>query len=146
MSLKSRQRTKTSQALNGRTISRAYGGQYYELRLVYPDMTRAQFAPISAFLAAQGGRNGIFYVPVPETLSGAPGRVTGNLATFDNDWKLHLITDGATGAVEPPARASGGTLQTSGIRMRCSLMDDVQEIRLGNRGLIRFELDLVERL
>jgi len=146
VSIRARQRTKVSQATSGRIISRAYGGQLFEMTLTYPLMTREQFAPINAFLTAQGGRNEIFYVRVPEDMSGATGQRAGNFALFSNDWKLHLITDTDPLTVIPPARVDGGTLTTSNLCMRCSLARDIQEIRVNQRGLIRYEIDLVERV
>ncbi len=143
---RARHRSKTSQSSSGRIISRSYGGQFFEMTLVYPTMTAEQFAPINAFLAAQKGRNEIFYVRVPANMSGSTGTKVGNFAIFDNDWKLHMITDTDPVAVVPPARQPGGSLITSGLYMRCSMTSDVHEIDINQRGLFRYELDLVERL
>ena len=144
--VKSRQRTKSSTASSGRIISREFGGQYFELTLVYPPMTRAQFSPLNAFVTALGGRNGVFNVTIPDDMSGRAGEYTGNFANFSNDWKLHLLTSDAPATVTPPARLAGGIIITSPVYMRCSLAGDVQQVRLDKTGLVRFELDLVERL
>lgn len=141
----SHQPSKWSRATSGRILSRAHGGQAFRLSLSYAPMTRAQFAPISAFLAGLEGRNSIFNVAIPADMAGESGLHIGNYATYSNDTKLHVITALGPTEVSPPARYPGGTLTTSGIHMRCSLSSDLQEFSLGRSGLIAFKLELTER-
>lgn len=145
VSVRSRQRTRVSQAESGRILSGRYGGQYYEMSLSYNPMTRAQAAPLIAFLQSREGRHGIFYVEVCG-FAEADGLQTANFGNFDDSAKLHMVTDGATSAVTPAARPSSSTLYTDTVYMRSSLSSDVQAIELGRSGLIRLSLDLVERL
>ncbi|WP_417459226.1 hypothetical protein [Kordiimonas sp.] len=140
------QRTKSTQAMSGRILTNAYGGQFFEMTLVYHPMHRKDAGALIAFLQYQRGRSGTFRVPLDQ-LTGQAGLKVGNFAMFDNDSKVHIITQTLPSVqVIPAARQSGGTLLTSGVEMRCSLTRDVQEITLGTDGLIRLELDLIERV
>jgi hypothetical protein len=143
--LRPRQRTKSSQAMNGKIITSEYGGHVFELTLTYAPMLRTQAAELMAFLHAMRGRGGIFYVPLDQPTGEAGARV-GNFAKFDNDTKIHMITGVSPLTVSPPARVPGGTLTTSGLKMRCSLTNDVQVIDLLANGLVRLEIDLTERV
>jgi len=134
-------------AISGKILSRKYGGQYYEMTLVYPDMRRDQAAPIIAFLEEQEGQLGIFRVQLPDDMSGTPGLEVGNFANIVGDAsnKLYRIVEaGASPRLMPSA--PGATPITSGVMMRCSLRNDAQIIKLGRSGLIRLEIDLVERV
>lgn len=145
MVVRSRQRTRITRAESGRIVSGRYGGQYFELSLSYNPMTRAQAAPLVAFLQSQEGQHGIFYVEVGG-LAETEGLQTANFGNFDDAAKLHMITDAATSAVTPTARAASTTLYSDTAFMRASLVSDVQVIELGRGGLIRVSVDLVERL
>ncbi|WP_417451276.1 hypothetical protein [Kordiimonas sp.] len=139
------QRTKSSQAMSGKILTNEYGGHFFEMTLVYPPMLRAHAAELIGFVHAMRGRGGIFYVPLDQ-LTGLEGAVTGNFARFDNDSKIHVITGTDPLTVSPPARVPGGNLVTTGLKMRCSLANDMQEINLGANGLIRLEIDVTERV
>jgi len=146
MTVRSRQRTKISQAESGRILSRAYGGQYYEVSLIYNPMKRSDAAPLIAFLQSREGRNSIFKVEI----SGFAATVGSNVANFanvDDDTKLHMIaeTDPAV-ILSPEPRFTGATLSTDQVFMRASLARDVQEISLARTGLIQPRIDLIERL
>ncbi|WP_262689780.1 hypothetical protein [Kordiimonas aestuarii] len=145
MTVKPHQRTKSGQAMSGKILTSEYGGHFFEMTLVYPPMLRAQAAELIAFLHAMRGRGGIFDVPL-DNLTGVSGVAVGNFARFDNDSKIHVITSTSPLTVSPPARVPGGTLVTTGLKMRCSLASDVQEIRLNAQGLIRLEIDVIERV
>lgn len=144
--VRSRQRTKSAQAMSGRILTNAYGGQFFEMTLVYHPMHRKDAGGLIAFLQYQRGRSGIFDVPLDQ-LTGQGGLRVGNFARFDNDSKVHIITQ-TTPSVEvmPAAREAGGTLLTADVMMKCSLSRDMQEITLSTDGLIRLELDLIERV
>ena len=68
------QPTFVSRAISGRRQARQTHGQYYKLTATYPPMTRAQFAPIKAFIAKQRGQYESFQVipPVVSTPQGSP--------------------------------------------------------------------------
>lgn len=144
----SRYRTQTSMAVSGKIIGRKYGGQYYEARLVYPALRRDQLAPIIAFLERQEGRYGIFRVQVPTDMAGQVGDVPGNFANVVGDSlnKLYRVTGSPGDLAVMPTPPSGSSFTTSGVQMRCSLKNDAQQIVLGRTGLIRLEIDLIERV
>jgi len=147
VTFKKKNRTKTSQTESGRIYSRSTGGSYYEATLTYPVMRLGDFAALNAFLESQEGKNGIFYVKMPNNYSGASGAVIGNFANYNNDTKLHLITGTSPIVTNPAGRVPGGSLVTSNVYMRCSLARDVQQVKIDKRNLIsRFEIDLIERV
>lgn len=144
----SRYRTQTSMAVSGKIIGRQYGGHYYECKLVYPELRRDQLAPIIAFLERQEGRYGIFRVTVPADMAGVTGDVPGNFANVVGDAqnKLYRLTGTPGDLALKPDPPEGRSFTTTGVEMRCSLKNDAQQIVLGRTGLIRLELDLVERV
>lgn len=143
--VRSRHRTRVTQAESGRIISGRYGGQYYEVSLSYNPMTREQAAPLVAFLQGQNGRYGVFHVEICG-LAHLDGLHAANFANFENDTKLHMVQDAVSESVIPPARSGGSTLYTDQVFMRASLSSDVQTVELGRTGLIRLSVDLIERL
>lgn len=145
LQIRSRQRTKSSQAESGRILSRAYGGQYFMATLIYNPMKRSEAAGLLAFLQSRQGRNSVFKVQI-SGLAASGGVAVGNFANFDDDTKLHLITDTSPIAVTPSPRVTGTTLYTDEVFVRASLANDVQLVSLGRGGLIQLEVDIVERL
>ena len=143
--MRSVQRTKSTQADSGKIISRRYGGQLFEATLVFAPMTRDSFAPISTFLTKQSGKNGIFYIRLDPMRSSA-GALAGNYVNFANLEKLYLLTDDSATSEYPVKPISAGIINTTDVHMRCSLKSDVHEVNLGKDGLVRFEIDVVERL
>jgi len=142
--VRTKQRTKVSTAVSGKIQSRLYGGQSYAVTLSYNPMRRDQAVPLIAFLHEQQGRHGIFRVKLPQ-LTGEAGQIIGNFINFTGDTKLHMITEVTPFTVVPMAR--GGTIvDTQPVYIQCSLVGDVQQIDLGRNGLIRLEIDVVERL
>lgn len=146
MIVRSQQRTKTSQAESGRILSRAYGGQFFQVSLLYNPMKRSDAAPLIAFLQSREGRNSIFIVEVTG-LAASTGSTAANFANVDDDTKLHLITESDPLTLLTPApRFSGATVFTDQVFMRASLQNDVQEVSLVRNGLIGLSIDLTERL
>ncbi len=148
--ISSHQRTQTSQAASGKILSRKYGGQYYKMSLSYNPMRRDQCGPLIAFLEALEGRNKVFYVPVDQ-LTGGPGLAVGNYANVDNDDKLYMITGtepltlspGSHGLAEP---IDPQVLNASTPMLHCSLSGNVHTVALDRKGLIKIEIDLIERV
>jgi len=140
-----KQRTKVSTAVSGKMQSRLYGGQSYAVSLSYNPMRRDQASALIAFLHEMQGRHGIFRVKLPH-LSGEEGQVIGNFVNFSDDSKLHMITGVGPLTVMPAPRVGGGIVDPDGPYLRCSLVRDAQEISLERNGLIRLEIDLIERL
>ncbi|MCP4597799.1 hypothetical protein [Neptuniibacter sp.] len=62
----------SSESINGRIQTRSLGASRRAWTLVYPPLTREQFAPIYAFIDAQEGTLGEFTINVPDPLSADP--------------------------------------------------------------------------
>lgn len=67
-----------------RRQARSRGGQRWSLKFIYPPMTRAQFAPLLAFLVKQRGRYETFEVVLPPPLNLPQGAIPGS-PTVDNE-------------------------------------------------------------
>jgi len=74
--VRSEQNTIVSVTTSGRVQARQIDGQKFRISLVYPPMTRAEFAPIKAFLMKQRSRLNTFTV-IPPTISNALGTASG---------------------------------------------------------------------
>ncbi len=143
--VRTKQRTKVSTATSGKIQSRLYGGQTYAITLVYNPMRRDQAAPLIAYLHEMQGRHGIFRVKLPQ-LTGQAGQIVGNFLNFDDDTKLHMIVETSPSLVVVPTQRGTGLVDSQPVYIQCSLAGDVQQIELGRNGLIRLEIDLVERV
>ena len=64
------QPTFVSRSISGRRQTRQTHGQFFKLTAKYPPMTRAQFAPINAFIMSQRGQYESFQVVPPVISSG----------------------------------------------------------------------------
>ena len=76
LNVKSVQHTYVSRALSGRRQARQLGGQFWKMTATFPPMTRAQFAPIYAFVVKQRGRYESFTI-VPAVISTGQGSPAG---------------------------------------------------------------------
>ena len=65
LSVESSQKTIVTRSISGRRQARQVGGQYWKLSASFPPMTRADFAPIWAFLIKQRGSFDTFTVTPP---------------------------------------------------------------------------------
>ena len=74
--IRSEQNTIISVTTSGRVQARQIDGQKFRMTLTYPPMTRAEFAPIKAFLMKQRSRLNTFTV-IPPTISNALGTAGG---------------------------------------------------------------------
>lgn len=138
----SKVKTLSSESLSGKVLTRKIGGQRFEATLVYPPMTRTQFAPIHAFLMEQAGMSGLFYIKIPVFGTAAGG--VGEYYTYDTHTKVYMCA--SDGGDYPPKLVAGGTAEIDPVYMRVSLKSDVQSIEYGRDGLVRFEVDVMERL
>jgi len=140
--IKSKVKTLKSEALSGKILTRKIGGQRFEATLVYQPMTRTQFSAIHAFLMEQAGCSGVFYIKLP--VFGTAAGATGEYYNYSNHSKLYMTkTDGG----DYPARITpGGTAEINDVFMRVSLKSDIQAISYGQDGLVRFEIDVMERI
>ena len=101
--VRSEQNTIVSVTTSGRVQARQIDGQKFRISLVYPPMTRAEFAPIKAFLMKQRSRLNTFTV-IPPTISNAQGVANTIISTNAS------ISAGATSCT-----VDNMTVSTSGI-------------------------------
>ena len=99
LNVQSVQNTFVSRALSGRRQARQLGGQFWKMTATFPPMTRAQFAPIYAFVVKQRGRYESFTI-VPAVISTGQGSPAGTpLMRGADQTGRTLATDGWTGGV-----------------------------------------------
>ena len=78
INIKSNQKTLVSNTDSGKTFRRQVQGQRFSFTLSYPPMTRADFAPLMAFIMKQRSRKESFTVTFPSYLN-AQGNETATL-------------------------------------------------------------------
>ena len=78
INFKSNQKTLLTETDSGKTFRRQIQGQRFSFTVAYPPMTRAEFAPIMAFIMKQRARKENFTVTMPSFLD-AQGNETGTL-------------------------------------------------------------------
>ena len=101
--IRSQQTTIVSVTTSGRRQARQIDGQKFKLTARFPIMTRAEFAPIQAFIMKQRSRLENFTI-VPPTVKNALGSATGVISV-----------DGALTAGTTTATIDGMTVSTNGI-------------------------------
>jgi len=99
----SEQNTIVSVTTSGRVQTRQIDGQKFTITLDYAPMTRANFAPIKAFLMKQRSRLNTFTI-IPPVVSNAQGVATGTISV-----------DGAISAGATTCTIDGMTTDTTGI-------------------------------
>ena len=96
LNIKSIQPTLISRTISGRRQARQIGGQLWKMTATFPPMTRAQFAPIYAFIVAQRGRYESFSL-VPPVVGNPQGSAAGTpLVNGASQTGRSLETDGWT--------------------------------------------------
>tara|TARA_B110000285_G_scaffold103216_1_gene117451 strand:- start:245 stop:844 length:600 start_codon:yes stop_codon:yes gene_type:complete len=94
LNIKSIQPTLISRTISGRRQARQIGGQLWKMTATFPPMTRAQFAPIYAFIVAQRGRYESFSL-VPPVVGNPQGSAAGTpLVNGASQTGRSLETDG----------------------------------------------------
>jgi hypothetical protein len=78
INLKSNQKTLFSETDSGKTFRRQVQGQRFSFTISYPPLSRADFAPIMAFILKQRSRKESFTITLPSTFD-AQGNETGTL-------------------------------------------------------------------
>lgn len=106
LTITSYQETITVKAINGRRQSRQIGGQYWKIRARYNNLTRAEFAPIEAFLMSQRGSYDSFTF-TPPILSVPQGTDPGTpLVNGASQTGRSVVTDGwGTGSAQTVLKA-----------------------------------------
>jgi len=94
LNMRSIQPTFISRTISGRRQARQIGGQYWEMTATFPPMTRAEFAPINAFVLKQRGQYESFQV-VPPVLNAGLGSPAGTpLVNGADQTGRSVVTDG----------------------------------------------------
>ena len=105
INLRSNQKTLLSETDSGKTFRRQVQGQRFSFTVAYPPMTRAEFAPVMAFMMKQRNRKENFTVTFPSYLD-AQGNETGTLLVNGS----HTATD-TTIAIDGFASDGAGRLK-----------------------------------
>ena len=105
INIKNNQKTLVSETDSGKTFRRQIQGQHFSFTLQYPPMTRADFAPVMAFIMKQRSRKENFTVTFPSYLN-AQGNETGTLLVNG----VHAVAD-TTIAIDAFAGDGAGRLK-----------------------------------
>ena len=105
INLKSNQKTLFSETDSGKTFRRQIQGQHFSFTIQYQPMTRADFAPIQAFIMKQRSRKENFTVTFPSYFN-ALGNETGTLLVNGS----HAVAD-TTIAIDGFAGDGAGRLK-----------------------------------
>tara|TARA_R100000388_G_C7190188_1_gene133115 strand:+ start:26 stop:634 length:609 start_codon:yes stop_codon:yes gene_type:complete len=105
INLKSNQNTLYSETDSGKSFRRQIQGQRFSFTVQYPPMTRAEFAPIMAFIMKQRSRKEAFTVTFPSYMN-AQGNETGILLVNG----VHAVAD-TTIAIDGFAGDGAGRLK-----------------------------------
>jgi hypothetical protein len=105
INLKSNQNTLFSQTDSGKSFRRQIDAQRFSFTVQYPPMTRAEFAPIMAFIMKQRARKEAFTVTFPSFMN-AQGNETGTLLVNG----VHAVAD-TTIAIDGFAGDGAGRLK-----------------------------------
>lgn len=94
LNVQSVQPTLISRSVSGRRQARQIAGQYFNLTASYPPMTRADFAPIFAFVMAQRGQFETFQVTPTVVKSGLGSPAGTPLVNGASQTGRSVVTDG----------------------------------------------------
>ena len=88
-----------SRSISGRRQARQTHGQYFKMTATFPPMTRAQFAPINAFVIKQRGQYESFQV-VPPVVNAGLGSPAGTpLVNGADQTGRTIVTDGWSNSI-----------------------------------------------
>ena len=101
VNLQSQSPTLVSEAVSGKLQARQIAGQRWVFTASYPPLTRAEFAPVSAFIMQQRGRLNTFTIEIP-VVSDSASSATGTLAVNGavTAGNTVIAVDGLTGSLE----------------------------------------------
>jgi len=101
VNLQSQSPTLVSEAVSGKLQARQIAGQRWVFTASYPPLTRAEFAPVSAFIMQQRGRLNTFTIEIP-VVSDSASSATGTLAVNGSVTAGNTViaVDGLTGSLE----------------------------------------------
>ena len=99
LNVKSIQPTFVSRTISGRRQARQIAGQFFSMTATFPPMTRAQFAPIDAFIMKQRGQYETFTLVMPVLSTGLGSPAGTPLIRGADQTGRTLATDGWTGGI-----------------------------------------------
>ena len=99
--IESKHNNLVSETRSGRRQVRSIGGQRWAFTAKYSPMTRADFAPVHAFVISQQGQLGTFTI-TPPVISNAQGNVSGTVLTSaaHSIGDSTIAVDGMTGTLK----------------------------------------------
>jgi len=99
LNIRSVQPTFVSRTISGRRQARQIAGQFWTMTATFPPMTRAQFAPIDAFIMKQRGQYESFQV-IPPVLNAGLGSPAGTpLVNGADQTGRSVVTDGWSNSI-----------------------------------------------
>ena len=94
------QPTFVSRTISGRRQARQIAGQFFSMTATFPPMTRAQFAPIDAFVMKQRGQYETFTLVLPVLSTGLGSPAGTPLVNGASQTGRSIITDGWTNNIQ----------------------------------------------
>ena len=148
----------SSESISGRTQVRNIGGQRFEFSAQYPKLSRAEFAPVMAFVKtgdALGAVSTSASEAIGQTVISIDGLTNtlkaGDMIKFDNHSKVYMIVADLTGSgnlsIQPALRIAvpnNTAVVYDGVPFLVRLNNDVQEYSLGSASLLDYEVDFIE--
>jgi hypothetical protein len=96
LNVKSIQPSFVSRTISGRRQARQIAGQFFAMTATFPPMTRAEFAPIDAFIMKQRGQYETFQLVLPVLSTGLGSPAGTPLVAGASQTGRSIITDGWT--------------------------------------------------
>tara|TARA_R110000824_G_scaffold48284_1_gene136495 strand:+ start:289 stop:888 length:600 start_codon:yes stop_codon:yes gene_type:complete len=89
-----------SRTISGRRQARQIAGQFFTMTATFPPMTRAEFAPIDAFIMKQRGQYETFQLVLPVLSTGLGSPAGTPLVAGASQTGRSIITDGWTNDIQ----------------------------------------------
>jgi len=100
LNVKSIQPSFVSRTISGRRQARQIAGQFFAMTATFPPMTRAEFAPIDAFIMKQRGQYETFQLVLPVLSTGLGSPAGTPLVAGASQTGRSIITDGWTNDIQ----------------------------------------------
>jgi hypothetical protein len=127
--------TLVEKSASGRRSVRQLATQHWQIKISYPPMTRAEFAPINAFINSQRGRFESFDMALPPPLNDPQGTIAGSTPLINGASQTgrSVITDGW--AISTLVLKAGDFVQFSGHTKVYQITADITSDGSGNATL-----------
>ena len=100
LNVKSIQPSFVSRTISGRRQARQIAGQFFTMTATFPPLTRAEFAPIDAFIMKQRGQYETFQLVLPVLSTGLGSPAGTPLVAGASQTGRSIITDGWTNDIQ----------------------------------------------